>query len=201
MTIAEIGDIDSDGMQDVAVGALLSNDGISQGGAMHILRMNGDDTVKAIRKLSQATGFGLDVLSPPVTQLGHGAAAMAPRLPGNPVDLVIGAVGSDAAVYVRLDSTGGVIEGSVRVLRDGQEGIPTGTIQASSRFGFNVVNIGDVNHDGTEDLAISATTDDTGGTNTGKSFIFLTGCADPVGNATFVESVITLSTSTPGLGN
>ena len=41
----------------------------------------------------------------------------------------------------------------------------------SDSYGFSIVNIGDLNGDGVDDLAVGAYTDDTGGTNRGAVHI------------------------------
>ena len=54
--LAMIGDHDADGVQDLAVGAPGDDDDSENSGAVHILRMNADGTVKTDSKISSAVG-------------------------------------------------------------------------------------------------------------------------------------------------
>ena len=50
-----MGDLDADGVVDLAVGADLDDDGGSNRGALYILFLNADGTVKAEQKMSDST--------------------------------------------------------------------------------------------------------------------------------------------------
>lgn len=54
--VAEIGDLDGDGIKDLAVGAYLDDDGGTNFGAVYILFMNQNGTVKAKQKISALSG-------------------------------------------------------------------------------------------------------------------------------------------------
>ena len=56
VSLASLGDIDGDGITDLAVGALFDDDGSSDQGALWILTLNADGTVKSQRKVSETTG-------------------------------------------------------------------------------------------------------------------------------------------------
>ena len=57
-SIASIGDIDRDGIQDLAVGAPGDDDGGGQRGAVWILFMNADGTVRSHQKISKTGRLG-----------------------------------------------------------------------------------------------------------------------------------------------
>ena len=91
----ECGDIDSDGFNDVLVPAMLSDAGGISGsdlGALYVLFMQADDTVRTFTRISQAAGEGLDNLPVSLTQIGWGIGAIPPRSSGNPVDVLLGTV-------------------------------------------------------------------------------------------------------------
>ncbi|MGH0032675.1 MAG: integrin alpha [Myxococcota bacterium] len=64
-SVANIGDLDGDGVNDLAVGQRLNDDGGSQNGAVYILLLNADGSVKAPSpyKLSEGTYPGVLTLS------------------------------------------------------------------------------------------------------------------------------------------
>ncbi|MCP5030119.1 MAG: hypothetical protein GY929_27940, partial [Actinomycetia bacterium] len=53
---AGVGDLDGDGIVDIAVGALFDDDGGTARGAVYVLFLNADGTVKAEQKISSVTG-------------------------------------------------------------------------------------------------------------------------------------------------
>lgn len=54
--VDQIGDLDGDGVTDLVVGALYDDDGDTNAGAVYVLFMNTDGTVKAEQKISALTG-------------------------------------------------------------------------------------------------------------------------------------------------
>ena len=65
-SVANIGDLDGDGVNDLAVGAHLDNAGGGAGtnrGAVHIIFMNTDGTVKSTKEINQTTENGPIALS------------------------------------------------------------------------------------------------------------------------------------------
>ena len=62
---AALGDIDGDGIPDVAVGSSRDGDGAKSGGAVYILHLNRDGTVKNTQKISAEFGMAdKDTLNP-----------------------------------------------------------------------------------------------------------------------------------------
>lgn len=169
-----LGDVDGDGLMDLAVGAPGGSTGFTNGGAVHVLFLDSNDTTRLAYTLTQANDFG--VLSPMQTGLGTSMAALSPRVAGNPVDLVVGVPSGDVAVYVRLNTLGRAISGSARLLKNGHSGIPNGTISSQSYFGYRMTSVRDANGDGVQDLAVAAVLDDTDGANIGRSFLLLLAC-------------------------
>ena len=130
-SVANIGDLDGDGVNDLAVGAYADDEGCSECGAVHIIFMNTDGSV-------------------------------------------------DSTVEINDSTTNGP------------------TLTNSDRFGISVANIGDLDGDGVNDLAVGANDDDEGGSDRGAvHIVFVEGTLPP---STSTDSTSTDSTSTGGGG-
>lgn len=95
---AMIGDLDGDGVRDIAVGASLDNDETStplRAGAVWILWLNTDGTVRAHRKISDTQG-GFDGGLGNLDLFGLSVASLADLNGDGAVDLVVGSFGGDA---------------------------------------------------------------------------------------------------------
>ena len=71
--LTEMGDLDGDGLGDIAVGAPGDDDGDSNAGAIWVLYLNRDGTAKRAKKITQGSG-GFDL--PPSGQFGHSLARL-----------------------------------------------------------------------------------------------------------------------------
>jgi len=184
----DLGDIDGDGFNDIAVAAPSSDIGVTDGGALFIFFMNANDTVREHTVLVPGTGGAFEgASSSEVLKIAWATVALWPRSPGNPVDIAVRSAGDEGGVLLfRLASNGTVIPGSIESIGNGLGGMPSGSIAAGSGFG-QAGKCGDLDGDGVEDLLVGAQTDGTGGTDSGAVYIlYLTsgGSADPVRNFT-----------------
>ena len=89
-------------------------------------------------------------------------------------DLAVGAFSDDTggtdrgAVYILFMATSGSATSTVKIASDTNGGP---TLVNSDFFGRSVTNLGDLNNDGTIDLAVGAHLDDTGGTSRGATYV------------------------------
>jgi hypothetical protein len=169
-SVASLGDFDGDGVGDLVVGVQQDDDGANAAGAIYLLFMNANGTVKSSKKISATQGgFGGTLLA---GDLFGSALAVFPDLDGNgTVDLAVGAAGdndgavggsaSRGAVWILfLDANGDVIqETKISDLAGGF----TGELTDNDDFGGYLAMPGDVDGDGIDDLAVGATFDDDGG--------------------------------------
>ncbi len=172
--VASIGDLNGDGVFDLAVGAPQDSDGGAGRGAVWILFLNADGTVRLTQKISdEAGGFNGDLNNG--DQFG-GAVADIGDLDGDGV--------TDLAVGAQQDSDGGVGKGAVWILFmnqdgtvkstqkiSGNEGNFDGNLDPNDHFGSAVAGLGDFDGDGVNDLAVGANQDDDGGLQRGAIWL------------------------------
>lgn len=175
-SITAIGDLDKDGVIDIAVGAPYDDDHINNSGAVWILFLNTDGTVKSQQEISATQGgmVGVsanDIFGWSVTSLGDFDGD------GNP-DITVGSP--------TFDSDGGVYKGCIWILLLNSDGTVKEqhrindyignlgyTLDSNDGFGHTVENIGDINDDGIVDLAVGAPSDDDSLSDSGALYILM----------------------------
>jgi len=189
-SVAGLGDFDGDGVPDVVVGARGDDDGgktrdaYLARGALWILLLNRDGTVKDHRKISATEGGFTGKLD--VGDM-FGAVDSLGDLDGDGVvDLVVGAGGDDdgakkgslrdltdsseyGAVWILFLSPDGSVKRHQKISRT--KGGFKGKLKIENRFGTSVATLSDLNGDGTDDLAVGALTDHDGGFKQGAVWI------------------------------
>ncbi len=173
-SVAALGDLDGDGVADLAVGAPSDDDGVLRGGAVWILFLNDDGTLKAEQKISATMGGLVGPLSNG-DELGTSVASLGDLDGDRVVDLAVGAPldddggNSKGAVWVLFLDTDGTVKDEQKI-SDTAGGF-TGTIVALDQFGFSVASLGDLDGDGIGDLAVGERADDDGGLNRGAVWV------------------------------
>ncbi len=173
-SVASIGDLDGDGITDIAVGAIGDDDGGTEKGAVWILLMKSDGTVKSHQKISDIEGnFNgeLDVL----THFGGSVSSLG-DLDGDGI--------TDLAVGTTYDDDGGYKKGAVWILflkSDGTvrayqkisdiHGNFTGELDTQDSFGSSISSIGDLDGDGITDIAVGASGDSDSAAGSGAIWI------------------------------
>jgi hypothetical protein len=174
VSTASLGDLDSDGVVDLAVGATGDDDGGMDRGAVYILFMNASGTVRAQQKLSSTVG-GLTGALDNFDQFGASLAFLG-DLDGDGVpDLAVGTPFDDdggfdrGAVYILFLNANGTVRARQKI--SSAVGGFTGLLDNFDAFGFSVASLGDLDGDGVTDLAVGAEGDDDGGSGRGAVYI------------------------------
>ena len=169
-----IGDLDNDGIDDIAVGEYRDSDGGTDRGAVWILFMNSDGTVDSHQKISDTQGGFTGTLELK-DYFGLSVAALGDLDGDGNEDIAVSAHGDDdggtnrGAIWILfLDTDGTVI--SHQKISDTQ-GSFTGTLDDSDYLGASINKIGDLDGDGKIDIAVGASRDDDGGTDRGAIWI------------------------------
>ena len=123
--VAALGDLDGDGVGDLAVGAIFDDDGGTDHGAVWILFLNTDGTVKSHQKISSTEGGFTGTLDPG-EKFGSSVASLG-DLDGDGPSVLALAVGAS------LDDDGGKNNGAVWVLF--LDGIGPWDLDASGSIG------------------------------------------------------------------
>ena len=172
--VAALGDVDGDGIDDLAASAANDDDGGTNRGAVYILFLNLDSTVKGHQKISDTQG-GFTAILNNEDGFGVGLAPLG-DLDGDDIpDLAVGSHqdndggNSAGAVYILFLNSDGTVKSYQKI--SALSGGFTGSLVASDKFGYKVTNLGDLNKDGIADLAIGCFRDSENGASRGAVWI------------------------------
>ncbi|UCG53332.1 MAG: FG-GAP repeat protein, partial [Candidatus Latescibacterota bacterium] len=179
-SLAAIGDLNGDGVNDMAVGAI-GDDGNgsppdADRGAVWVLYLQSDRTVDTWVKIDDFTFLvplfdenplaNNDSFGYSITQLGD--------LDGDGVvDLGVGAMGDDTggadrgAVWLLFLHNDGGVKTYEKITSDNGLG---GSLANGDNFGSSLALLGDIDIDGTQDIVVGATGDDSGGDGVGATW-------------------------------
>ncbi|MAE67175.1 MAG: hypothetical protein CMJ18_23185, partial [Phycisphaeraceae bacterium] len=177
VAVTGIGDLDDDGIHDLAVGAFRDDDGGTDRGAVHVLFLNADGTVKSEQKISSTVG-GLSATLDDDDRIGRSVAGIGDVDGDGIEDLAVGAINDDdgggagsdrGAIHVLFLNSNGTVK-SEQKISDTTGGLAA-ALDIDDRWGASAAGLGDLNGDGTIDLAVGSNNDDDGGTDRGAVYV------------------------------
>jgi len=176
--VASIGDLNGDGIPDLVVGASGDDDGSIDRGAVYILFMNVDGTVQAQQKISSSSGTFTGELHTG-DHFGSAVAGVGDLDGDGVVDIAVGASGDDdggtdrGAVWILFMRSDGTVKRAQKISQI--SGQLDALLADGDHFGGALANVGDLNNDGRNELAVGASLSDDGGTDRGATYVlFLT---------------------------
>jgi FG-GAP-like repeat len=161
VAVCDIGDLNLDGTPDIMVGAYVDSEFVEHAGAMYVLFMRPNGTVKSHVKIGSEAG-GFNVKLDPYDMFGWSIANMGDLDGDGVIDVAVGAWLDDefpyfdqGAIYILFMKKDGTVKSSQRITTGGVGGF-TSQLYHGNRFGTSLTNMGDVNGDGVNDLLAGA---------------------------------------------
>ncbi len=167
LAVAVLGDVDGDGVTDVAIGAPRDNDGAPKVGAVWVLFLRPGGNVKGYQKISSTQGGMPFGAFGPQDQFGRAVAGLG-DLDGDGVpDLGVGNA-KDRVRILFLNS-----DGTVKAFQEISGGVGgfTGALGVTPSFGSAIAAIGDVDGDGVTELVVGENRADNGGFRRGTAWL------------------------------
>ena len=177
------GDLNSDGNEDLVIGATGDDDGGNNLGAVYQVYLADDKSILEVKKISRLVGDfnGLTVTN---DMFGVSVCGVGDIDGNGTVDLAVGAPLDDdggldvGSVWILLLNADGTVKDEVSLSR--LEGNFNGDINFGDRFGIRVSAAGDLNGDGVPDILVGADQDDDGATDAGAFYaVYLNRCDVP----------------------
>ncbi len=163
------GDLDRDGIPDLIVGADGDDERGTDTGALWVLFLQADGTVRSHHKIAQLEDALGAALLGSGDRIGASLAGIG-DLDGNGTpDIALGvdqeSVGGTGALYIVFLKSNGTLTKSHRLA------LPVSGPVAGDRFAASLTSLGDLDQDGHVDLAAGAPGDDTGGNERGAVWV------------------------------
>lgn len=177
-SLASPGDLNGDGIQDLTVGAPNDDDGNANAGALYNLFLDRSGNVQGFQKISNTIGNLTEAnLGTPLDSgdlFGQAAGAIGDFNNDGFADVAVGAPGDDdgasnqGAFWILSLEQGGKVADRTKI---SAVDLPIGALSDGDGFGGrHIANIGDLDGDGRDELAVGVYRSDDGGTDRGAMY-------------------------------
>ncbi len=194
-SIVSLGDLDGDGIVDLAVGAEADEVSDSNDGAVYILFMNANGSVSSNQVIGDSSnGFAPDNLTN-ADGFGYSLANLGDLNGDGVVDLAVGAdyeeadggTSNEGGLYILFMNSNGSVN-STEFIAENLNGFVPDNLDSNDFFGSSVDNIGDLDGDGVIDLAVGARGDENENSSSGAVYILFMETNGSVKNNTKIAS-------------
>lgn len=158
--VADLGDVDGDGVPDIAIGAWQDDDGGNDAGAVYVCLMNANGTVKGYTRIANNEGgFPTGILDA-TDFFGIDVYGMGDFNRDGWNDIVVGASGDDdggsahGACYLLFLDSLGVVQSHQKI--SDTQGNFGGILASGDAFGVAVASLADMDGDGNRELVAGA---------------------------------------------
>ncbi len=199
---ASLGDLDGDGYVEIGIGATGDDAGGFNRGALHVVEVGPLGQLREWRRFSSATHPSLLPIDDIDNFGGRGVARLGDLDRDGSVEIAVGCYRDDdggtdrGAVWIlslRPGAAGLALERTAKI--SSSAGGLEGPIANEDLFGMTVAPLGDLDGDGTPDVAVGNNKSDVGGTDTGTLFLLGLGAQGTVRD----QCVISRNSGFPGL--
>lgn len=172
--IASIGDLDGDGINDITSTALFDDDGGADKGAVYIIFLNSDGTVKGHQKISATEGNFSGIINNE-DKFGYSVTSLGDVNGDNITDICVGSSGNDdggtnkGAVWILFLNADGTVQSHLKISDLSSDF--ANQLDNDDNFGINVSSFGDMDNDGNIELIVGTSKDDDGGPDHGAFYI------------------------------
>ena len=169
-SIANIGDLNGDGITDIASGAY--NGGVNNEGELHISFLNTNGSVLSTATIGDGKGNGPTLADG--DHYGSAVTGLGDLNNDGVLDIAVAAYYDDTtaqnagALYIHFMNANGSVKSTKKITASAQNGF---TLAENDHYGNSISEIGDLDNDGVVDIAVGTHYDDTNGTNRGAIYI------------------------------
>src|SRR5690606_2798575 len=173
-SVEGIGDLNGDGVNDIAIGANQDDDGGENKGAIYILFLNEDTSIQSIQKISEEEG-GFNVNMIEWDYFGRSIRYLGDLNNDGLMEIAVGAEYDNEAghrfggIYIITLNPNGTVFSYQKINQI--HGNFQGELDVWDVFGSDIENLGDLNGDGNIDIAIGARRDGDGGEERGAVWV------------------------------